>query len=289
MILSRLSQVKALLEVSLLTLIYIALVYWPLEALIKGSWPWPWYGWFSKAGLMFITLCAILLPKRKLEAYGFSTRVAHFSLKWGLKFMIAFILPSLIVLVVLLVMGQARLRPLTLTDVVLSLVWYMVFVGFAEEAYFRGYVQSRLNEAFGKPYRRLLFNSWRVNYGLGLPITAIFIFGLPHLANWVNPFTSECTLGLGTSLLVALVCFAGLVLGAIREATGDIWASTLFHGGVVIAYWISSLSDKGLAMVSLGIGWGIFFTKLFDTFLREAEHLNARLTYTDSHRSGKGT
>lgn len=271
MILSRLSQVKALLEVSLLTLTYIVLVYWPLEALIEGSWPWPWYGWFSKACLMLVTLCAILLPKRKMEAYGFSTRAAHFSLKWGLKFMAAFILPSLIVLVVLFVMGQARLKPLTFTDVALNLLWYMVFVGFAEEAYFRGYVQSRLNEAFGKPHHRLLFNSWRVNWGLGLPITAIFIFGLLHLANWVNPFTSECALGPGTPLLVALACFAGFVVGAIREATGDIWAPTLFHGGHGAAYWISSLSDKGWAMVSLGVGWGIFFTKLFDTFLKEAE------------------
>jgi len=275
---TRLSQVKALLEVCLLTLIYVALIYWPLEALIGGSWPWPWYGWFSKACLMLIALCAILLPKRKFEDYGFSIKAAHFSLKWGSRFMVAFILPSLIVLAVLTAVGQAKLKRLTLTDVVLNLIWYVVFVGLVEEAYFRGYVQSRLNEAFGKPYQRLVLSSWRVNYGLGLPITAVLIFGLPHLTNWLNPFTSERALGLSELLLVALACFAGLVLGAIREATGDIWAPTLFHGGVVIAYWISSLSCKGIAMTGLGVGWAIFFAKLFGPFLMEAERLGARST-----------
>ncbi|TDA33921.1 hypothetical protein DSO06_06725 [Candidatus Nezhaarchaeota archaeon WYZ-LMO8] len=40
----------------------------------------------------------------------------------------------------------ARLSPLS---IILNVILYMVFVGLVEEAYFRGYVQSRLNEAFG--------------------------------------------------------------------------------------------------------------------------------------------
>ncbi|RLE48752.1 MAG: hypothetical protein DRJ31_06540 [Candidatus Methanomethylicota archaeon] len=41
------------------------------------------------------------------------------------------------------------LQPPTIRDVVLGAIYY-IFVGFAEELLFRGYVQSRLNEVFTK-------------------------------------------------------------------------------------------------------------------------------------------
>lgn len=52
---------------------------------------------------------------------------------------------------------------------------YALFVGFGEEILYRGYVQSRLNEAFGRPYR--LFG---VPVGCGLVIASL-VFGLTHV------------------------------------------------------------------------------------------------------------
>lgn len=49
-----------------------------------------------------------------------------------------------------------------------TVVWQFVFSGFGEEFVFRGYVQSRLNQAFGRPLR--LFG---IQFGVGL-IVALF-------------------------------------------------------------------------------------------------------------------
>jgi membrane protease YdiL (CAAX protease family) len=49
----------------------------------------------------------------------------------------------------------------------------------SREVFFSGYAQSRLNEAFGRPWRTL-----GVAFGPSLLITA-FVFGLVHL---LNPF-----------------------------------------------------------------------------------------------------
>jgi membrane protease YdiL (CAAX protease family) len=100
-------------------------------------------------------------------------------------------------------------------------VTYGVFVGFGEEILFRGYILSRLNEAFGKPYQ--IFG---IQYGWGLIITSV-LFGLTHV-------------GLTTSLITGQVniywawgfwtIFSGLVYGLVREKSGSVLASALLHG-----------------------------------------------------------
>ncbi|MFQ6087603.1 MAG: lysostaphin resistance A-like protein [Candidatus Methanofastidiosia archaeon] len=94
-------------------------------------------------------------------------------------------------------------------------VFYLFFVGFGEEIMFRGYIQSRLNEAFGHPYQ-----FFEVNLGWGLVITSL-IFGLMHIINPYNPF--NWWWGFWTF-------FSGLVLGFIREKTGSIVAPAIIHG-----------------------------------------------------------
>jgi membrane protease YdiL (CAAX protease family) len=100
-------------------------------------------------------------------------------------------------------------------------VFYFVFVGLGEEILFRGYTQSRLNEAFGRPYT--LFG---VNWGWGLIIASI-IFGIMHVLNPFNPFIHR----FGVSLPWGLwTFFLGLILGTIRERTGSIVAPAIVHG-----------------------------------------------------------
>lgn len=98
---------------------------------------------------------------------------------------------------------------------------YAFFVGFGEEIIYRGYMQSRLNEAFGKPY-----NFSGVAFGWGAIITAL-LFGLTHVG------ILRCMLGLSTEVTWAWgfwTIFGGLVFGFVREKSGGILAPALLHG-----------------------------------------------------------
>jgi hypothetical protein len=93
---------------------------------------------------------------------------------------------------------------------------YAVFVGFGEEILWRGYIQSRLNHAFGKPYQFL-----GISWGMGLILASVF-FGFAHVLNgwpeqwyWAWGIWTACN---------------GLLLGLVREKTGSVLASSFLHG-----------------------------------------------------------
>lgn len=98
---------------------------------------------------------------------------------------------------------------------------YVVATAIGEEMFFRGYMQSRLNEVFGRPYAR-----GQMRYGAGLLITSAF-FGLLHVLNPVNYFIGHYSFawawGAGTM-------FVGLGYGVIREKTGSVWPAVVVHG-----------------------------------------------------------
>ncbi len=86
----------------------------------------------------------------------------------------------------------------------------------AEEALFRGCIQSRLNLAFGRP-----FCTWGIRWGWGLVIAAL-LFGFWHLA--LNPSAASA----GPQALWTF--FAGLIFGIVREKSGSVAAPALLHG-----------------------------------------------------------
>lgn len=98
---------------------------------------------------------------------------------------------------------------------------FFLFVGPMEELVFRGYMQSRLNEAFGRPYQ-----FFGISWGAGL-IIASLLFGLLHVfKSPFNPLIGNYSLsllsGLGTFL-------TGMIMGFIREKTGTIVAPSILH------------------------------------------------------------
>jgi membrane protease YdiL (CAAX protease family) len=116
--------------------------------------------------------------------------------------------------------------PLLMTKigkVVSDFVYFYVFIGSGEEILFRGYIQSRLNEAFGRSYR-----FFGVNWGWGLVITSL-LFGFWHVLASFNPI-------LGNFDLMWLhgfwTFFLGLILGFIREKSGSVVAPAVLHGVV---------------------------------------------------------
>jgi membrane protease YdiL (CAAX protease family) len=95
-------------------------------------------------------------------------------------------------------------------DWLLLLVYHLLCVALPEEVFYRGYMQSRLNEAF--PKRVNVFTGW---VGLGWLYTS-FLFALGHFVISLRPEALA-------------TFFPGLLFGWLRDRTGSIVAPTAFH------------------------------------------------------------
>lgn len=100
-------------------------------------------------------------------------------------------------------------------------VTYGIFVGFGEEILYRGYIQSRLNDAFGKP-----FQIFGIQYGWGL-IIASLLFGLSHVGLTTSLITGQVNIYWAWGFWTAI---GGLVFGIVREKSGSVLAPALLHG-----------------------------------------------------------
>ena len=107
-----------------------------------------------------------------------------------------------------------------ISELIARIIIVLIFVGFLEEFFWRGYVQTRLNDVFGRPYT--LFN---VNYGAGLLLGAV-IFGLFHPL-----FANEMPLPWAWALWAAMT---GLINGFLREKSGAVVAPALLHGVLLL-------------------------------------------------------
>jgi membrane protease YdiL (CAAX protease family) len=107
--------------------------------------------------------------------------------------------------------------------VISTLVWQLVFSGFGEEFYWRGYFQGRLNQVFEKKFQFL-----GVRFGLGLIMTSV-LFGISHGLNTVNLLGGKSHFGIWWAIWT---CFSGFFLGLIREKSEGILAPALVHGTV---------------------------------------------------------
>jgi uncharacterized protein len=89
-------------------------------------------------------------------------------------------------------------------------LYQVLCVGYAEEFFYRGYMQTRLDELY--PAKWTLFGA---SFGWALPITAI-LFTIGHslvTLQWWQPF----------------IVFPALVFGWLRARTGMIFAGAAFH------------------------------------------------------------
>jgi hypothetical protein len=145
----------------------------------------------------------------------------------GLLFILAWILrrkptaPNYGIVAAFLLLPALGTQEINVWKAVALFLTYALFVGFGEEILYRGYMQSRLNEVFGRP-----FQFFGVPYGWGAIVTSLF-FGLSHVGilGWI--------LGLSTGITLAWgfwTFFGGLVFGFVREKSGSILAPALLHG-----------------------------------------------------------
>ncbi|MEM4601387.1 MAG: CPBP family intramembrane glutamic endopeptidase [Desulfurococcaceae archaeon] len=257
-----------LLEVCLVALSTL-LVWWLLEVYL--GWLKFW-GHLFKALWVPLILCAIILSRRSFRDYGFLPRSLRLALKWSLIFIATFTLPAIVLISASVALGAAKPVGLSPLEIALNIIWYMVFVGLVEEAYFRGYVQSRLNEIFERRWHEFIFKAWKVDWGVSLLLTSM-IFALMHIANYWNPLASRWEPAWYMPIHILGGFAFGCLAGALREASGDVYVPSSLHGGLMTAYTFLSIYANELALnISLFISWFIFFYMLA-IFFHEFESL----------------
>ena len=100
------------------------------------------------------------------------------------------------------------------------MAWQFFATAFGEEVFFRGYVQTRLNEVFPRGFA---FRG--IRFGAGLFFTALF-FGLLHAFNTVDYFNGRFTF---VWTLAVSTAATGFLFGLLREATGSIVTGIVVH------------------------------------------------------------
>jgi len=255
-------QLKALAEVTAAEACFLVAAWWMQAARPEG------YGWYSKSFMILLGFLGILAHGRP-GSYGLKPRSWRFSAKWTAMTVSLFALAYLVALLGAAIAGMhMSLKPVELLEYIL---WYYVFVGFSEELFFRGYVQSRLNEVFTRRYRSFLWV--RFEWTQGTLVTAVFLFGLPHLLVWINPFMGVFRVT-GVALAVAAsAVFMGLVLGVLREKTGCILLSTALHGSMTFTTFSLSKVIGATALGGVAAAAAVFaFLALLERILSDPLH-----------------
>jgi membrane protease YdiL (CAAX protease family) len=97
----------------------------------------------------------------------------------------------------------------------------MLCTALGEELFFRGYLQSRLNGVFGRPWRLL-----GLSFGPGMLISSL-LFGAIHVFNPTRPWEGHWEFSWLWGMNAFLV---GLLYASLREMTGSVWPGMLVHG-----------------------------------------------------------
>ncbi len=135
------------------------------------------------------------------------------------KLMLGNLITILLLLLFPLVVGVV-VKKLSIV-IVSTVIWQFVFSGFGEEFVWRGYVLSRLNQSFGRPWQL-----YGIQFGAGLIISSL-LFGLLHAFNTYNSAFGFASLSWGWAIFTT---FSGLMFGIIREKTGSLVAPGIAHG-----------------------------------------------------------
>jgi len=222
------------------------------------------YFFCSKLIMILLGAIGIFLHK-KPEEYGLVPKNLRFSTKWSIYILLLYIGISYITILVGILLGIANLR-VDFDILVVILLWY--FAGFTEELFFRGFIQSRLNEVFTRKYKGIL--GVEFEWTQGTLITAIFFFGLPHLFVSINPFTGRAEFSLITFATACIFApFLGVIFGIIREKTGGIIITATLHAMInFVASSIGRIAGIMLSSIALALAFFIFFEFVFEKILK---------------------
>ncbi len=159
---------------------------------------------YGLAGLAAVVLLAYAVARQQSILSRFSVLASV------LLFMAVLCLPLMVAL--------HYQRPVGHT--LLKVLWLLVGAACGEEIFYRGYIQSRVNGAFGRPFGFL-----GVQFGVGL-LVASLLFGFLHTLNTVDYFNLHFTFAWGFGLASM---GAGFLYGCLREITGSVVAGVVTH------------------------------------------------------------
>jgi membrane protease YdiL (CAAX protease family) len=182
-----------------------------IEALFVLALTLPLAVWLRMPTIWFLVpFVLITVTRRPYEEYGFTLRGAG-SPRFHLAVSAA-VLGTYAVLHYAFarsVLGRS-FQPTLAPDFFRLLFLQLLVIGLSEEVFFRGYLQTRLDQTFGRPFR-FLGASW----GAGLPLAAL-LFGLCHVIDG--------------DLTRLRVVFFGLFAGWLRARCETIAVPAAYHG-----------------------------------------------------------
>lgn len=177
------------------------------------------------AALLFLYLPLIIIRREKSDpiAYGFTFGNIKQALLANVL-AIALLFPPFIVGFYLWqtkVVG-IEISPGIPGDLINRVLVQFIVVALPEEAFYRGYVQTKLEKLFPQKVRLWKLEFSAANFG------ASFLFAIGHVITWRNPLRFN-------------VFFPGLIFGMMRSATGSIAAGVLFHAlcNLLVAFLLS--------------------------------------------------
>jgi len=218
---------------------------------------------YSKAVMIVLGVLGLFLHGAR-GRYNPLPRDWGFSLKWSARVGLLFLACSVVAVAVSASLGF--FRPVDAGALLVDFVWFLVFVGFAEETFFRGYVQERLNEVFSGVFGSFL--GVRFEWHRGTLIAGVFFFGLAHLLGAVNPFTGRFALDYVLLGVTASACFIGVVLGVIKEKTGGVLLPAVIHGLLdFTTFGVGKVTGLLLSGIASVVALFLFFAFLFEKIL----------------------
>lgn len=189
--------------VSLLIVVWLS-GFRPADRVRPGT---PWSLALIGSGIALACALVLLWMLRKRRAY-------LAAVKWPVSITALLVLCSLPVAA-----ACSRHQPVAL--MIGTVGWLLIGAGIGEEMFFRGYVQTRLDLALGKPLEFL-----GLQFGIGLVASAI-LFGFVHALNTVDYFRGQYHFNWPSGLFN---CFVGVAYSVMREKTGSLFPSAVAHG-----------------------------------------------------------
>ena len=176
-------------------------------------------------GLFFggVAIFAIFVSRRGFSLFG----LGALPVRRGLSNARAFTFGTVLYLLPLLTFIHFDPK---LSHALLSFGGLLFAVSVGEEIFFRGYMQSRLNDVFGRPWQVR-----RIPFGFGLILTTL-VFGFLHALNTVDYFHGRYSFDWGWATVTAAT---GLLFGLVREASGSVWPGVALHG--LLNIWVIAL------------------------------------------------
>lgn len=255
-------KLKSIFEV-IFVVIFIRLILWLISLTNVYQFLNPIFYWNYLSHFIFLIVPILIIgiKKRDFKKYGLHLKTIKVDLISFSLLISGILIPP--ILAVFFNIIQFNLEKYPQQYLLSTIIFQILITGFTEEILYRGYYQTRLNNAFKKSY-----NLKNFNFGPGVFIVAV-LFGLAHLLNPFNPFKGQFSLNIVGGIYTTLI---GLILGFVREKTESIIAPSLIHGfynGVIV------FLTGGFTDIVISIGWGIaYFIFFFSLYKMQSDELD---------------